>query len=281
MFKKFALALLTASLVACSNPPQETSKTTQSTPPASAQSSTEPSTQKFEQTFIVGIDANYQPYTFKDEKGLGQGFDVDIIRAIGEKQNFGVDVVPQSWDDLLKNFSQSKHDIVLAGFSRTPEREKEYLVSNTYSYGEDAILVKQDNTSIKDFKSLAGHKVSTQSDSPYIPELEEIMGKNSPNIIGKPSSFLAFKELTMGNVDAVYADAGILRYYSQEFKDIPMKVVDNGKEGYELVIMTPKNKPELMEKINTGLKEIIADGTYVQIYKKWFGAEPEKIPAIN
>lgn len=273
------ISLIAMALVACSNP-----SATNKEPVANTQSASTASvanTTNVEQTFIVGIDANYQPYTFKDDKGVAQGFDVDIIRAIGEKQGFVVNVVPQSWNELVRDFEHEKHDIALAGFSRTEERAQKYLLSETYAYGQDAIIVKSDNTTIKDFNTLVGHKVATQADSPYIPELEEIMGKGSPNIVGKTSSFLAFKELVMGNVDAVYADEGILRHYVKDFSQVPTKIIPDGKEGYELIIMTPKDKADLMTKINAGLKEIVSDGTYTEIYKKWFNIEPEKLPEFK
>lgn len=45
--------------------------------------------------------------------------------------------------------------------------------------------------------------------------------------------------------------------------------------------MTPKDKADLMTKINAGLKEIVSDGTYTEIYKKWFNIEPEKLPEFK
>lgn len=278
--KHFLLPVLTIGLVACSNPSADNKTAdSQTTPPASAQEAT--STTAFAQTFIVGVDGNYSPYTFKDEHGTPQGFDIDILRAIGEKQKFGISLVPQDWDKMLDNLEQAKNDIAISGISRSEDREKKYLLSDTYAYGKDVILVRQDNTTITNFKALAGHKVAVLTDSNYIPELEEVMGKKNPNIIPLSSSFLAFREFTAGKADAVYADESVLRYFVKQYPEVSAKFIDNGKDDYELVIMASKNKPELMEKINAGLKEIIADGTYVEIYKKWFGIEPKKIPSTN
>lgn len=278
--KHILLSVLTIGLVACSNPSTDNKTAdSQATPPASTQQAMP--TTAVEQTFILGVDGNYSPYTFKDEHGTPQGFDIDILRAIGEKQKFGINPIPQGWDEMLNNLEQAKNDIAMSGISRSEDRREKYLLSDTYAYGKDVILVKQDNTTITNFNTLAGHKVAVLMDSNYIPELEEVMGKNSPNIIPLSSSFLAFREFTAGKADAVYADETVLRYFVKQYPEVSAKFIDNGKDDYELVIMASKNKPELMKKINAGLKEIIADGTYAEIYKKWFGVEPKKIPSAN
>lgn len=76
-------------------------------------------------------------------------------------------------------------------------------------------------------------------------------------------------------------DRGVVQYYISQLSgnasiDFEIHVpTDEDFESYELVILTPKDKTELMEKINQGIVEIVKDGTYVNIYKKWFGAEPD------
>lgn len=79
------------------------------------------------------------------------------------------------------------------------------------------------------------------------------------------------------------ADEGVLRYYAKQFPKINFKIVGEGEafEHYEMVIITPKSENELMEKINTGLANIVADGTYAKIYEKWFGVAPQKLPTTK
>lgn len=75
------------------------------------------------QIFTVGIDASYPPYDFRDEHGNAIGFDVDIIKAIGEKQGFGVNVVAKDWDGLVSDFDKGVYDISLAGYYPSEERK--------------------------------------------------------------------------------------------------------------------------------------------------------------
>ncbi|AWY20177.1 transporter substrate-binding domain-containing protein [Moraxella bovis] len=283
------LPLMLSALMACSDKAPETASEPKSEPaptataPATGEQVSTSATVPNAQSYVVGIDANYPPYDFKDENGNAQGFDVDIIKAIAENQGFGVDVVPQDWKVLVKGLDNAQSHIVMSGFSRNDEREAKYLLSNTYAWGQDALAVSAENNSIKNLKDLNGKKVATLADSPYIPQLEEALGQGNPSIIGKPSAFLAFKELATGNAEAVLADEGVLRYYAKQFPKINFKIVGEGEafEHYEMVIITPKSENELMEKINTGLANIVADGTYAKIYEKWFGVAPQKLPTTK
>lgn len=228
----------------------------------------------------MGTDASYPPYDFKDEKGNAQGFDVDIIKAIAENQGFNVDVIPQSWDALIKGLDNDQNHLVLSGFYKSEERMAKYAVSETYMWGKDAIGVRGDNTTIADIRDLSGKKVSTLMNSPYVEELEMVMGKGSSNIIQRPSDFLVFKELAQGGVDAVMGEEGVLRYYAKQFPDVDFKIVGDF-EPYEMAIIAPKAEVELMDKVNAGLANIVADGTYAKIYEKWFGGTPEKLPVAK
>lgn len=229
----------------------------------------------------VGIDYAYPPYDFLDEKGQPTGFDVEILKAIGEKQGLKFAIMPSPWEELIANLDSGKYSVAIAGFARTDERMQKYQVSNTYGYGQDVIAMLDGTVTVKTFEELKNHKVLTLGDSPYIPQLEAVMGKDSPNLIGEKTTSLVIKGLASKKGDVAFMDKGTIQYYAQSFPNVKLKIVDSGSsefEPYELVILASKNQAELMSKINTGLSQISADGTYATIYQKWFGVAPERLP---
>lgn len=284
---KFAVLMpaILSLLVACSDKPAET--TTQSeTVPAPTNTTTATNEQASvpnAQSYIVGVDANYPPYDFKDEKGVPQGFDVDIIQAIANNQGIKINIIPQDWESLIKGIDNAQNHIAMSGFYKSEERMEKYLVSDTYAWGRDAIGVRGSDTTTKTLQDLSSKTVATLADSPYIEQLEAVMGKGSPNIIAKPSDFLAFKELAQGSAEAVLGEYGVLRYYAKQFPNVDFKITGKGKdfEPYEIAIIAPKSQTELMTKINAGLANIVADGTYAKIYEKWFGVAPERLPTAQ
>lgn len=242
------------------------------------QSTQQPAQQNQQEVITVGVDSTYPPYDFQDERGNPIGFDVEIIQAIADSQKLNIKVVSQDWDTLMNGLNTARNDVILSGFMRTNERAEKYLLSNTYLWGQDVIAVKPDNNSVRSLQDLVGKNTATLANSAYIPQLEAVLGKDSPNIIAQPTDFSAFRQLPMGHAEAVLIEQSTLQYYAQKYPEVKFKMVDGWIEPYEVVMIAPKTNTELMTQINAGLAKIVADGTYAKIYEKWFGATPTKLP---
>lgn len=266
--KGAVVSLVMSLLVACGGDKTATKNEaeTQSTPTA--------------QVVRVGVDNQYPPYDFTDERGNPIGFDVEIIQAIAQHQNIAIEVVPQGWEMLMGDLNNAKNDLVMSGLTRTQEREQKYLVSSTYVWGQDVLAIKPETTGIRNLHDLVGKKTSTLADSAYIPMLEAVFGKGSDNIVAKPTDFLAFQELALGRVEAMLGEKHLFRHYTKHHPEVPFKIIDDWIEPYEIVILAPKKNVELMNQVNAGLAGIVADGTYAQIYEKWFGMPPPRLPNV-
>jgi len=88
---------------------------------------------------------------------------------------------------------------------------------------------------------------------------------------------LALRELANGNVDAVINDAPVTLYAIKTGSLKQIKVVGQLVTQEYYGIAVPKNSPNL-DAINKGLDTMIQNGTYAQLYKKWFNAQPPKLP---
>lgn len=270
-----ALMVSMLALTACGQS-QEKPATTQETPPKEATTASQTS----EQSFTVGIDASYPPYDFRDEQGGAVGFDVDIIKAIATKQGFEVKVVAEDWKGLVADFDKGVYDISISGYANTDERQQKYLVSRPYSQGQDVVVTKKGAKAITSIEQLKSLKISVQGSSPYE---EQLKGYGVTQIVAKSTSFSAFSAVARGEAEAMVVDKGVAQYYIQQLSGTANANVEfefhepsgGDFDGYDLVILTPKGKEELMDKINQGIVEIVKDGTYATIYKKWFGVEPD------
>ena len=76
------------------------------------------------------------------------------------------------------------------------------------------------------------------------------------------------------------ADNGVVVHYVNNNPDSKFKTIsDNSFAAEQYGIAVKKGNAELLEKINKGLSDIKADGTYTQIYTKYFGAPAEAAAA--
>lgn len=235
--------------------------------------------------FLVGTSAAYPPYNFRDEKGQPIGFDIDIMNAIGKKKNFKFMFIPEHASNVLPNLDNDKYKIAISGFVKTAERKKKYQVSNTYAYGQDVIATLSSHPQPpQTLADLRTRKTITLRNTNYVKQLTNVIGKNNPNIIQVDTGYFVISGLVSGEVEAAFIDKGVAQYYAKSFPDTPIQMGGRGSadfDKYEMVILAQKSQSELMRRINAGLAEIVQDGTYHQIYKKWFGEEPKLLPPTN
>jgi polar amino acid transport system substrate-binding protein len=59
-------------------------------------------------TIVVGTSADYPPYEYTDDKGEFVGFDMDLIRAVGEKMGKKIKIVDMGFDTLIAGLQAGK-----------------------------------------------------------------------------------------------------------------------------------------------------------------------------
>lgn len=80
----------------------------------------------------IGVEDDYVPFSYTDEKGQRVGFDVDISSALCKKLNFRCEILPMPFGKLLPELSKGNLAMVVAGIGITPDRAKHFLFTNVY-----------------------------------------------------------------------------------------------------------------------------------------------------
>ena len=134
------------------------------------------------------------------------------------------------------------------------------------------------DTPIMDLK---GKKVSVVANSAGDIACSKVFGKASSNIKRFDNTPLVLEELSAGGVDAAVGDIGVFAYYALQNPEKQFNMArDPSFEDQYFGIAFRKGNTELRDKVNEGLKKIIANGEYAKIYAKWFGdkTQPPKLP---
>jgi polar amino acid transport system substrate-binding protein len=106
--------------------------------------------------------------------------------------------------------------------------------------------------------------------------LGKLLGKSSTVIKRFESTPLALKELEAGGVQAVVADNGVVEHYLANNPGGGFKTVsDAAFPAEQYGIAVKKGNAELQARINKGLDDIKADGSYDKIYAAYFGSTPK------
>ena len=229
--------------------------------------------------YVVGTDAAYAPFESQNEKGEIVGFDIEVVQAAAKKAGIEVKFVNTPWEGIFNALGQGDRDMVVSAVTITAERKGTMDFSDPYFDAQQLIAVKE-SSKITKFADLKKAKVGVQTGTTGDEAVTKLLGKASTAIKRFESTPLALKELEAGGVDAVVADNGVVINYvannpGGKFKSISDKEFVPEQYG----IAFKKGNSELQGKMNKGLADIRADGTYDQIFSKYFGAPPAKAAA--
>jgi polar amino acid transport system substrate-binding protein len=218
----------------------------------------------------VGSDIPYPPFE-QGKPGSYTGFDVELMEAIGEKIGREVEFQDTSFETIFRDVGQGKFEAVASAATITPEREKEVAFSDPYYLSEQAILVKE-GSEIKGLSELEGKTVGAQQGTTGLE-----LGKekaNASELRPYPEGPDAINALKAGTIEAVIIDAPVAQNAIEEEGGVEIAEKVPTEEEYGFAVA--KSSTELLEEINTGLAEVISDGTYTTIFEKWFHLKPPK-----
>jgi polar amino acid transport system substrate-binding protein len=229
--------------------------------------------------YVVGTDAAYAPFESQNEKGEIVGFDIEVVQAVAKKAGIEVKFVNTPWEGIFNALGQGDRDMVVSAVTITAERKGTMDFSEPYFDAQQLIAVPE-KSKVGKFADLKKLKVGVQTGTTGDEAVTKLLGKTSTAIKRFESTPLALKELESGGVDAVVADNGVVINYvannpGGKFKSIADKEFVPEQYG----IAVKKGNADLLAKLNKGLAEIRADGSYDQIYAKYFGAAPAKAAA--
>lgn len=224
--------------------------------------------------YVVGTDAAYAPFESETPQKEIVGFDIDVVKAVAQKAGIEVKFVNTPWEGIFNTLAQGDRDLLVSAITITEERKQTMDFSDPYFDAQQLIAVKA-NSKVTKFEELKKLKVGVQTGTTGDEVVTKLQGKTSANIKRFESTPLALKELESGGVDAVVADNGVIINYvtnnsGSKFKTVADKTFQNEQYG----IAVKKGNADLLGKINKGLADIKADGTYDKIYAQYFGAAP-------
>ena len=221
-------------------------------------------------TYINGIDANYPPFAFLDEKGNPAGFDVESMNWIAKKMGFTVEHRAMDWDGIIPSLLAKKIDMVCSGMSISPERKARVTFSDPYWTIRKYLLVQKDSSLTKD-ELLTGKKaLGVQSGTNEAEYLKEHEGKDGWNYTLKfyESPPLAIQDLLNGRIDGAAIDSAPADEAINKGKK-PIKVVGEFAEPDNFGVAMRNEDTALHEKINKGYELLKQDPYWEELKAKY------------
>ena len=223
-------------------------------------------------TIVVGTNAEYPPFESVDDDDAIIGFDIDLMNAIAADAGIELEYVNTRWDGIFVALSEGEFDAVISAATITEEREEIVDFSDAYFNAGQSIAVSADLAdSVSGPEDLAGLRVGVQLGTTGDEYASEIDGAE---VVRFDEITLAFQALGAGEVDAIVNDGPTSADIIANSPDLEAVIVGEPLTDEFYGIAVNPERSDVLDAINASLANVIADGTYAEIYEEWFGQEP-------
>jgi len=224
----------------------------------------------------VGTEGAYPPYNYVDSSKNSDGFDIAVIRAVGELlPEYDFEFVPTAWEGIFTALEGGSFDLIASNIAWRQEREEKYYLSKVpYLWGGSQLVYKAGRTDIHSLKDLNGKKVAAGVGTSTTNQLEDYI-KNT----GAPIQIVytdgnigtALMEIQAGRVDATISSI-ITTQLTADSLGIKIEgSTINEWPPYSVHFLFPKTEKGLLyrDKIDAALRQLLANGTLSAISKKY------------
>ena len=222
---------------------------------------------------VVGLDDNFPPMGFKDEKNELVGFDIDLAKEAAKRIGREVTFKPIDWSAKEAELSGKRVDVLWNGLTITEERKANILFTKPYLENRQIVVVTE-KSDIKAKADLAGKIVGVQDGSSAVEAVQkdEAAAKSIKELKKFGDNVTALMDLSAGRLDALVVDEVVGRYYTSK-KPGEYRVLDENFGTEDYGVGTRKDDTELMAKIEKAMDDMKADGSAATISTKWFGKD--------
>jgi polar amino acid transport system substrate-binding protein len=265
-FLVIGIAITMIFLSGCTQTTENQEKPVQPASPAAEKTAA----QAEKQTYIVGIDGEYPPYSFIDKNGDPQGFDVESIRWIGKELGFDVEIRAIAWDGIIPALNAGKIDMVYSGMTITDERKEQVNFSKPYWKVNQSVARHNDSTlTFDDFKAGKG-RVGAQRGTTGAFWVEENLVNKS---LMKPDQLVTYDNFPLVATDLQNKRIDFAIYDRPPMLDAiagkPLSIIGEIDTGEDYGVAVRKADTELLDKINKGLDLLMQSPMWDELKTKY------------
>ncbi|GAB2802225.1 ABC transporter substrate-binding protein [Halomonas shantousis] len=225
----------------------------------------------------IGVDVPYEPMEYRTAEGELTGFDIDLGNAICAEIDAQCEWVVQAWDGIIPGLMARKYDAIMSSMTINDERRQTVLFSDPYFSPPSAWFVPADSDIEAPYKeTLEGKTIGVQRGTLQDNYVTDMFGD-----VADISRYTTADDLVLdmdsGRVDLAFLDfpvgkSTLLDSQQGDYKTVGEMITEPKKyfgEGFGVAFR--KRDQELAEKFNQALATLKENGTYNEIYQKYFG----------
>lgn len=250
----------------CSKPADTQAPAASDAAPASA------ATAELPKKLVIGLDDNFPPMGFRDDKGELVGYDIDMAREAAKRMGIEAEFKPIDWSAKEAELKGKRVDALWNGLTITEERKKNVAFTKPYMVNHQIIIVTSSSPA-QNKAALAGKVVGVQDGSSAVDAVakDKAFSQSLKEVKAFGDNVTALMDLAAGRLDAVVVDEVVGRYYTSK-KPGEYRILEENLGSEEYGVGLRMEDTTLLAKLNETLDAMEADGTAKTIYGKWFEA---------
>ena len=240
--------------------------------PETEQPAAEPSTLleqiKAKGKLVVGTEAQYAPYEFKDLDANFVGCDMWLAQQIADSLGVELEIVDMSFAGIIPAVQSGQVDLGIAAFTNTPERAEEIDFSNLYETSAQLLIVKTGNADTYSTKeALAGQKVGAQKGTIQSQLIQSALPDSELFELEKYPALAL--EVQNGNIAGLVVDQAVgesLVANSNGKLEVSNFEFSAEEASFGKSVVIAKGNEDLVVAVNEVIDKVVSDGSYQAAY---------------
>ena len=217
---------------------------------------------------VVGTEAQYAPYEFKDLDANFAGCDMWLAQQIADSLGVELEVVDMAFDGIIPAVQSGQVDLGIAAFTNTPERAEEIDFSDLYETSAQLLIVKAGNADTYSTKeSLVGLKVGAQKGTIQSQLIQSALPESELFELEKYPALAL--EVQNGNIAGLVVDQTVgeaLVASSNGALEVSNFTFTAEEASFGKSVVIAKGNEDLVEAVNEVINKVTADGSYQKAY---------------
>lgn len=219
-------------------------------------------------TIKIVSDTAYAPFEFKDTDQTYKGIDVDIINKVAEIKGWNIQMSYPGFDAAVNAVQAGQADAIMAGMTKTKERENVFTMSDTY-YDTKVVIATTKSNKITKYEELSGKTVGVKNGTAAQRFLESIKDKYGFTIKTFDTGDLMNNSLSTGAVNAIMDDKPVIEYAINQGQDLSINMDGEAVGSFAFGVKKGSKYEYLVTEFNEALAQMKKDGSLDQIINKW------------
>ena len=219
-------------------------------------------------TIKIVSDTAYAPFEFKDTDQTYKGIDVDIINKVAEIKGWNIQMSYPGFDAAVNAVQAGQADAIMAGMTKTKERENVFTMSDTY-YDTKVVIATTKSNKITKYEELSGKTVGVKNGTAAQRFLESIKDKYGFTIKTFDTGDLMNNSLSTGAVNAIMDDKPVIEYAINQGQDLSINMDGEAVGSFAFGVKKGSKYEYLVTEFNEALAQMKKDGSLEKIINKW------------